>query len=117
MSIRAYLKYRKLEREFNEGNEFRGDYTCPELYIKDIKEDKRNAMKRVVRSSLITLVTLVTLAGSGLYLYNSNEEYNNILSEAARKADLDGNGEVSGPREMAEFFNNIPDPSNYFIRL
>lgn len=117
MSLKDYLTYRKLEREFigeyDPKKEFVGN---PVEYLEGLREGKKSAIKRMAKKSLITLTTLVTLLGSGLYLHKSNERYKEILSESAIKADLDGDGKVSGAREMAEFFNNLPYPAKYFIR-
>ena len=118
MSLRNYLTYRKLEREFNPDDSiWKAPYNNSEVYIEGLRKGKRNAIKRMAKKSLITLATLVALAGSGLYIHNSNEEYNRILDEASRKADLNGDGKISDSREIAEFFNNLPYPAKYFFRL
>ena len=117
MSLKDYLTYRRLEREFNPNDSiWKVPYNDPKLYIDGLREGKRNAIKRMAKRSLITLATLVALTGSGLYLHSSNDEYNKILTEAFRKADLNGDGEISSPRETAEFFNSLPYPAKYFIR-
>ena len=117
MSLKDYLTYRRLEREFNPNDSiWKVPYNDPKLYIDGLREGKRNAIKRMAKRSLITLATLVALTGSGLYLHSSNDEYNKILAEASRKADLNGDGEISSPRETAEFFNSLPYPAKYFIR-
>ena len=117
MSLRDYLTYIRLEREFNLNDPiWKVPYNDPKLYIDGLREGKRDAIKRMAKRSLITLATLVALTGSGLYLHSSNDEYNKILAEASRKADLNGDGEISSPRETAEFFNSLPYPAKYFIR-
>ena len=114
ITIRDYLTYRKLEKEFNpEDSVWNAGYNDPEQYMESIREGKRNALKRVAKKSLINLATLASLVGCGLYLNNSEEEYNRIIDEAARSADLNSDGELSGTKEMAEFYSNLPGLINF----
>jgi len=116
MSIRDYITYRKLEREFDPiefGNEYIGD---PEHYINGIREGKRNAIKGIIKKSLITLVTLASLGYMAHYPKTDLGRYESkVIEEAARKADLNGDGNLKG-KEIELFYTDIPGLIN-FIRL
>jgi len=113
--LEDYLIYRKLEKEFNQDTNRQSHMGDPELYINGIREAKRNSLKSTIKTSLVALAAVVALAGTGAYIHNSEAEYQEILKEAIKKADLDGDGQISNSREMARFFNNLPCYS--FLRI